>query len=85
MCYDDDHMYIIEHSERVEMTDTHDVRITNDSEVIRIPLNQKESTRLCWHCGSDRLILLRTFSRKHCVECGSTIPWELEKNQKALK
>jgi len=72
-------------SEFVSKSETHEYRKTRDGEIVKIPLMWKESTKTCWHCGYDKLILLRTLFRKTCVRCGSDMPWELDGNQGSLK
>lgn len=51
-------------------------------------LSQKHgdgSTMFCPYCGNENLVLVRSFYRKECWDCGIYIPWPLTRNQKPLQ
>jgi hypothetical protein len=43
-----------------------------------------ESSKYCWNCGGNGLILLMSLNKKICVDCDTVIPWFLDKDQTSL-
>ena len=52
-------------------------KMTNKKEI-------RESTKICPHCGCNKLILLSSQNTKICNNCGAHIPWFLEPGQKSI-
>lgn len=44
----------------------------------------KETTKVCWKCGSTRLRLFTSLSLKQCDECLTEMPWYLAEKQQPL-
>lgn len=44
----------------------------------------QESTKTCYNCENENLLLLRTFNLKICTDCDTVIWWKLDKNQKQI-
>jgi RNA polymerase subunit RPABC4/transcription elongation factor Spt4 len=43
-----------------------------------------ETTKICPHCGSTRLVALSSLNRKICADCKRSMEWYLETGQKSL-
>jgi hypothetical protein len=59
-----------------------DERITRE-EMLNL-IEQSQSTKHCWNCGSSDLVKLYSESLKICSECNTKIPWALDDGQKPL-
>jgi len=47
-------------------------------------MSEKQTTKFCPQCGTEKLALVRTHNFKYCVVCNLKIPWYLDKDQKPL-
>ncbi len=48
-------------------------------------ITQQVTTKKCPNCGNTHLVLLRTMDKKECLDCHTTIPWFLDKNQPPIR
>lgn len=45
---------------------------------------EKITTKFCPECGSDRLVLIRSYNKKVCSTCDTELGWFLDPGQKPL-
>ncbi len=45
---------------------------------------KKQTTKICPICGCDKMVSFISINKKTCPDCGNTIHWELEDNQKPI-